>query len=106
MTDMRRILLLAAIAAGPLAAAAEPRGLTAADLVTFARVSEPALSPDGRKLVYSLRETDLAADRGRSDLWLKDLDAGTPARRLTTHEENDTAAAWSPDGAGIYFLSS
>ncbi len=102
---MRRILLLAAIAASPLAAA-QPHGLTAADLVSLARTSEPALSPDGRKLVYSLRETDLAADRGRSDLWLQDLDAGTPARRLTTNEENDTAAAWSPDGGGIYFLSS
>ena len=102
---MRRFLLLAAIAASPLAAA-EPRGLTAADLVSLARVSEPALSPDGRKLVYSLRETDLAADRGRSDLWFQDLHAGTPARRLTTHPENDTAAAWSRDGAGVFFLSS
>ncbi len=103
---MRRTLLLAAIAACPLSAQAEPHGLTAADLVSLARISEPALSPDGRKLVYTLRETDLAADRGRSDLWLLDLDVGGAARRITASEENDAAAAWSPDGAGIYFLSS
>ena len=103
---MRRLLLLAVIAAFPLSALSAPRGLTAADLVSFARVSEPVLSPDGRQLVYSMRETDLAADRGRSDLWLKDIDGGLPPRRLTGSEENDSAAAWAPDGAGIYFLSS
>ncbi len=102
---MRRILLLAAIAACPLCAQAEVHGLGAADLVSLARVSEPALSPNGRKLVYTLRETDLAADRGRSDLWLQDIEGGAAARRITSSDENDTAAAWSPDGAGIYFLS-
>jgi dipeptidyl aminopeptidase/acylaminoacyl peptidase len=103
---MRRTLLLAAIAACPLSIQAEVRGLTASDLVSLARVSEPALSPDGRMLAYTLRETDLAADRGRSDIWLKDIDGGTEARRFTTSEENDTAAAWAPDGAGVFFLSS
>jgi dipeptidyl aminopeptidase/acylaminoacyl peptidase len=103
---MRRTLLLAAIAACPLSIQAEVRGLTASDLVALARVSEPALSPDGRMLAYTLRETDLAADRGRSDIWLKDIDGGTEARRFTTSEENDTAAAWAPDGAGVFFLSS
>jgi dipeptidyl aminopeptidase/acylaminoacyl peptidase len=102
---MRRTLILAAIAACPLSVQAAPHGLSAADLVSIARVSEPALSPDGRKLVYTLRETDLAADRGRSDLWLLDIDGGGGARRFTTSEENDSAAAWAPDGAGVYFLS-
>ena len=43
-----------------------PRGLRG--------LSEPALSPDGSRVVYTLRETDLAADRGRTDLWLLELD--------------------------------
>ncbi|HUG03051.1 MAG TPA: S9 family peptidase [Steroidobacteraceae bacterium] len=103
---MRRILLLAAIAACPLSVQAEVRGLAAADLVSLSRVSEPALSPDGRTLAYTLRETDLAADRGRSDIWLQDIEGGAAARRFTTSEENDSAAAWAPDGAGIFFLSS
>jgi dipeptidyl aminopeptidase/acylaminoacyl peptidase len=53
-----------------------------------------------------LRETDLAADRGRSDLWLIDTDGQTAPHRLTSSEENDTAADWAPDGSGMYFLSS
>ena len=61
-------------------AGAAPHGLTAQDLVGFARISEPAISPDGRRLVYTLRETDLAADRGRNDLWMLDLDGDGPPR--------------------------
>ena len=101
-----RLLAAAAMAALPWLAAAAPHGMTAQDLVGFARISEPAISPDGRRVVYTLRETDLAADRGRNDLWMIDLDGDGPARRLTSHEENDGAADWDADGSGVFFLSS
>jgi len=103
---MKRCLLLALMALFPLLSSAESRGLNATDLATLARISEAALSPDGRQLVFTLRETDLAADRGRTDLWLQDVDAASAPRRLTSNEENDGAADWAPDGKGIYFLSS
>ena len=99
------LLAAAAMAALPCLAAAAPHGMTAQDLVGFARISEPAISPDGRRVVYTLRETDLAADRGRNDLWMIDLDRDGPARRLTSHEENDGAADWDADGSGVFFLS-
>jgi dipeptidyl aminopeptidase/acylaminoacyl peptidase len=103
---MRRQLLAAGLVAIPLVASAATHGLTATDLVGFVRLSEPALSRDGRRVVYTLRETDLAADRGRTDLWLTDLDDDSPPRRLTSHEENDGSADWAADGKGVYFLSS
>jgi dipeptidyl aminopeptidase/acylaminoacyl peptidase len=101
---MRRVLAAAAMAAFLVPAHADPRGLNAHDLATLARASEPRLSPDGRHVAFTLRETDLAADRGRSDLWLVPAAGGEP-RRLTASEENDTAPDWAPDGAGLYFLS-
>jgi len=103
---MRRWLLAALVAAIPLYSSAEPRGFGAVDLAVLARISEPRLSPDGRRTVFTVRETDLAADRGRTDLWLQDVDGASPPRRLTSSEENDSAADWSPDGKGVYFLSS
>jgi hypothetical protein len=42
--------------------------MTATDLATMSGSPRPAVSPDGRWLVYQLRETDLAANRGRTDL--------------------------------------
>ncbi len=103
---MRRFLLAASLAAFPFIAAAETHGLTAADLVSLSRLSEPALSPDGRRVVFTLRETDMANDRGRTDLWLLELDGDAPARRLTSHAENDGAADWAGSDRGVYFLSS
>ncbi len=102
---MRALLYAVLLAALPFVSSAAPRGFSAADLAMLARISEPALSPDGRQLVFTLRETDLAADRGRTDLWLLDVDRAAEPRRLTSHEENDSAADWAPDGKGVYFLS-
>jgi dipeptidyl aminopeptidase/acylaminoacyl peptidase len=76
------------------------------DLVRLARISEPALSPDGRHVVYTMRETDMEANKGRTDLW--QVEVGVPEARplrLTQHEANDSSARWSPDGKRIYFLS-
>ncbi|MGH8189769.1 MAG: TolB family protein, partial [Steroidobacteraceae bacterium] len=89
------------------ASAAELRRFSVEDLVRLKRVSEPALSPDGRTLAFTVRETDMEANRGRQDLWSLDLATkGTQPRRLTTHPENDNAPEWSADGRDLYFLSS
>jgi len=91
------------------AAAAERRPFTVHDLVAMKRVSDPQVSPDGRRVTFVVRETDLDADRGRTDVWLVDLDdaggaAGEP-RRLTSHEAGDSSPRWSPHGSSLYFLS-
>jgi len=85
---------------------AQSKPFSVEDLVRLARVSEPQLSPDGKQVVYTQRETDMEANRGRSDLWLLNLDgAAAKPVRLTQHEANDTSARWSADGKQIYFLS-
>jgi dipeptidyl aminopeptidase/acylaminoacyl peptidase len=88
------------------AADAAPRGFTPDDLVRLERVSDAQLSPDGTKLAYVVRETDLDANRGRTDVWLLDLKAKDAAPlRLTRHEANDSSPRWAPSGDAIYFLS-
>lgn len=77
------------------------------DLVRLQRVSEPVLSPDGKTVAFTVRETDMAANRGRTDLWSLDLATkGAQPRRLTSHPENDGSPQWSADGRSLYFLSS
>jgi dipeptidyl aminopeptidase/acylaminoacyl peptidase len=90
----------------PLGALAAPHPFTVEDLVRMQRVSDPTIAPDGRSVVYTVRETDLAANRGRADLWSLDLATkGAQPRRLTTHPDSDSSAEWSADGREIYFLS-
>jgi dipeptidyl aminopeptidase/acylaminoacyl peptidase len=102
---MKSWLLLSCAFCLPAAAADNPRAFTPSDLNALARVSDPQVSPDGRRVVYAQRETDFDANRGRSDLWLLSLDDGAKPRRLTQHSSNDTHPRWSVDGTNIYFLS-
>jgi dipeptidyl aminopeptidase/acylaminoacyl peptidase len=81
------------------------RALTPTDLNGLARVSDPQVSPDGRYIVYTQRDADLDANRGRTDLWMVDLDNPAKPRRLTQHSANDMHPRWSVDGNSIYFLS-
>jgi dipeptidyl aminopeptidase/acylaminoacyl peptidase len=70
-----KTLLLASLLATSLlgATAADARPLTIQDVTMLSRVSSPTVSKDGRWLVFQQRETDLANDRGRTDLWRLDL---------------------------------
>jgi dipeptidyl aminopeptidase/acylaminoacyl peptidase len=85
---------------------ADLKPFTVDDLVRLKRVSEPVLSPDGKTVVFTLRETDMEANRGRTDLWALELTnkSATP-RRLTTHPDNDSSPQWSADSRYVYFLS-
>lgn len=105
MFRLSHALLLGLFLCLPVASAvAQPRGFTADDLVRLDRVSSLALSPDGTRVVFVLRETDMEADKGRTDLWIMNAD-GTGIRRLTTDPANDSGPVWAPDGSSIYFLS-
>jgi dipeptidyl aminopeptidase/acylaminoacyl peptidase len=95
-------LLLSGCLTGEMALA-EP--FNADHLVRLDRVGTPSLSPDGERVVYAVRKTDMKANKGRYDLWWTSVSDGQP-HRLTSHEANDTDPAWSSDGKFIYFLSS
>ena len=106
---LARIALVSFLLAAALPAAAQTqRPFEVRDLARLDRVSSPVLSPDGGKVVFAVRETDFAANRGRSSLWIRDLrtrDAGPP-RRFTAEGMNVNSPAFSPDGSTVYFLSS
>ncbi len=86
---------------------AEQKPFTVNDLVSLKRVSQPALSPDGKTLVYTQRNADVDSNRASRDLWMLDLSGrpGTP-KRFTSHEASDTSAEWAADSSAVYFLSS
>ncbi len=102
---------IAAMAAGVANAAGASTGEPALpfsiqDLVRLQRISDVAAAPDGKRLLYTLRSTDIEADKGRTAVWL--LDTGKRAAapyRLTEGGDNSNTAEWSKDGRFVYFLS-
>lgn len=100
----RVVAAVAALALLPLSARAdEKRTLTADDLVTMPRVGDPAVSPDGTLVAYTVSTYDADEDRRNADVWIVPTAGGAP-RRVTTSRNSDSAPAWSPDGKRLAFV--
>ncbi|MBA3974855.1 MAG: dipeptidyl aminopeptidase [Candidatus Solibacter sp.] len=79
-------------------------GLDAETLFEMETISSPAISPDGKQIVFSRGWVDKVKDQLRSNLWIIDRD-GRRLRELTTGPWRDSSPVWSPDGARIAFVS-
>ncbi len=100
-------ILLAGIALASAAAPALARDLTIQDVATLSRVGAPAVSADGHWLVWQQRETDLAANKGRYDLWRLDLTVkgARPEKLVAEADVNETGPQFSRDGKTVWFQS-
>lgn len=104
---MQKLPLLALGLAAGIGAAAHARPLTIDDVASFSRIGGAAVSPDGRWLVWDQRETDLAANKGRTDLWRLDLSkrGAVPVKLVADPAVNESAPAFSPDGQWLFFTA-
>ena len=103
---MRRIFAMALLLGVALAAPAQeaPRGFAARDLVMLERVGDPQLSPDGSTVAFTLRQTDLDANKGVTGLWTVPLAGGAPTR-ISAEGTAIGSPRWAPDGRSLYVLS-
>src|SRR5262245_34715735 len=80
-------------------AVAAGRPITPTDLLSMARLSDPQLSLDGSRVLYTVAVPDLAANRIARDVWIASVATGE-TRKLTANGR-DGGARWSPDGKTI-----
>jgi dipeptidyl aminopeptidase/acylaminoacyl peptidase len=104
----RSSLLLACLAAAlvlPATAASQTRrAITVDDLLALHRVSDPQISPDSSRVVYTVATPDRPGNRVARNLWVVPVMGGPP--RQLTFTGRDGNARWSPDGSRLAFLSS
>jgi len=101
------LVSLLLIALSPLAMSAQTkRPMTIDDLITTVRVSDPQISPDGRRVLFTRTTTVLESGRRNSDIWLVPSDGSAPARQLIGGERTENTPRFTPDGKRIAFISS
>jgi len=69
-------------------------------------IGTPRVSPDGKKMVYTVNEAVITADKSEfvTQIWMSTLDTKRNVQ-LTFGEKSSTNPTWSPDGNWIAFLS-
>ncbi len=103
----KTFLFAALVGTSALSSLAFARPMTETDLATMKRLSGATASPDGTMIAYQLRETDLEANKGKTDLYM--LKLGTlnaqPVRFASKPDKNEHDAAFAPDGKSIFYIS-
>ncbi|MGH9958515.1 MAG: S9 family peptidase [Pyrinomonadaceae bacterium] len=95
-------VLLVALSHG---AVAQDHGrFTIDDLLKVRRVSDPQLSPDGRRLAFAIGDVRFDANRIVTQIYLVPTGGGEP-RQLTSGDTSATSPRWSPDGKRIAYVT-
>lgn len=104
---MKTTLMLAAslaVASAATAADTPLRTFESEDVFELEYATGPAVSPDGKMVVYTRRSNDIMSDRTKSNLWMASADGKTHTP-LFSGRKSYSFASWSPDGSRIAYLS-
>src|SRR5438270_10136482 len=98
-------LLFATVAAGAQSTAAK-HPFTFEDMMKLKRVNEPVPSPDGKWVVFSAVDVDLAANTKTPHIWIVPADGSAKERLLIATPQGEDRPRWSPDGKYLSFTAS
>ena len=103
---MRRILVVLTLIA-TTASAQTKRPATFDDVLAIKGIQAAQLSPDGRTVIYVVREWVDDADKkeSRTHIWRVNTDGNSPARQITFGDKGESLPQFSPDGKFISFIA-
>ena len=81
------------------------RAITVDDFFKMKNVGSPVVSPDGKWIAYTIRETDLKKDKSETRIWMVSSEGGEPIA-MTSQGYSAGGPKWSPDGKYLSFIAS
>jgi dipeptidyl aminopeptidase/acylaminoacyl peptidase len=96
------VLLIILLAAG--SSIAQKRPVTAEDYYKIKRVGSPVISPDGKKVAFTVTTNRDKENDRITRIWMVDLDGGDPYP-FTTPDRSSSNPQWSEDGEYLIFRS-
>jgi len=91
------------------AGAQQKRPITFEDFAAVRGVTDPQPSPDGKLVLYSVRTTDVAANKRASQTFVVSVAGGAPTpfpgKDAGGADVAATEARWSPDGKHVAFIA-
>jgi dipeptidyl aminopeptidase/acylaminoacyl peptidase len=89
----------------PTALTSQQRAWQSTDYYRLTNVSNPALSPDGRRVAFVVTTVVEDKDRRHNEIWMAATDASAAPFRYTSPSTEASNPTWAPDGSLLAFSS-
>src|SRR5437763_4410246 len=93
------ILLMGGVFVQVSAQPAAKKPFTFEEMMSLKRIGGPAISPDGKWVLFAAVDVDLKENKRTSHLWLVPV-AASPPRQLPGTPQGESGGRGSPDGKG------
>ena len=98
------VLVFALSSFAAIAAAQESRRFTVEDLLKVRRVGDPQISPNGKRVAFTIGDVNWDANKVVTQIYVMTIDGGN-IKQLTNGAGSATAPRWSPDGKRIAYVT-
>jgi dipeptidyl aminopeptidase/acylaminoacyl peptidase len=81
------------------------RGMAPADIYRLVQAGDPAVSPSGQAVVFTVTAPDPEKNSYRGAIWMGRADGSSAAAPIAVGDDHLSLPRWSPDGGSLAFIS-